>query len=190
MTIANNENFSTILWYTGIVAVARYCNWCEIFYIIFSGTDIWSSFSFKMTYQFDGIRFLWISRCCICWTAFCDIICILHYQECEFVPGFKENVHWSSPSFVAAFRRMSDLEIRIVCVKVIFCLVLSMMGVFALLLLLLPDNVWIILSLIRMFSLKVVFSSFSFFISSSSHLIFVFLKFFHQRGLLQEYVTL
>ena len=29
MAFTYNENFRAILWYTGIVAIASYCNWCE-----------------------------------------------------------------------------------------------------------------------------------------------------------------
>ena len=57
-TIAYNENLATTLSDTGITTVAMYCNWCEIFNIIFSDTCIWSSFSFKVTDQVKGIGFL------------------------------------------------------------------------------------------------------------------------------------
>ena len=58
-----------------------------------------------------------------------------------------------------------------------------MMGVFVVFLPLLPDKFSIILRWVRMFSLQVVFSFLSFFISSSSDLIFVFLKLFSSERL-------
>ena len=87
MTVAYNENLMTIFGDTGTVTVVRYCNLCEIFNIIFSDANIWSSFSFKMTDQFVSIwkhwlmiGFLWIRWYYNCWIAFCDIICIFRQQ--------------------------------------------------------------------------------------------------------------
>ena len=62
--------------------------------------------------------------------------------------------------------------------KSFLCLVLAMMGVFVVLLFLLPDKFSIILSWVRMLSFKVIFSFLNFFISSSSDLIFIFSKLF------------
>ena len=112
MPMAYNENLATILWESGMFTIARHCNWGEIFNAIFSDTDIRSSFPFKMADQFDGMRFLWISRCYIFWAAFCDIICFFCQQWSNFVSGFKMIVFWPSLSFAASFRTANDMPNR------------------------------------------------------------------------------
>ena len=154
MTITYNENLMTSLWDSGIVTVARYCNWFETFNIIFSETNISSSFSFKMT---DGLLIvwewwflmgvLWTSLRYNCWFAFCDIICIFRQQWSEFVVVLKVNILWTSLSFAAAFSRMSDLPIRIIYVEFLFCLVLPLMVLFVIFFSLLRDKCSTILSL-------------------------------------------
>ena len=74
-------------------------------------------------------------------------------------------------------------QLELFMLKSFFYLVLSMMGVFVVLLSLFFDKFSIILSWVRMFSLKVVFSFLSFFISFSSDLIFIFSKFFSSEKL-------
>ena len=106
--------------YTGIVTVIRYCNWCEIFNIIFSDTDIWSSFSFKMTYQFDGMDFFELA----------DVI----FVELHFVT-------------LSVFSVSNGANLLLLfMLKSFFCLVLSMMRVFVVFLSLLPDKFSIISS--------------------------------------------
>ena len=106
--------------YTGIVTVIRYCNWCEIFNIIFSDTDIWSSFSFKMIYQFDGMDFFELA----------DVI----FVELHFVT-------------LSVFSVSNGANLLLLfMLKSFFCLVLSMMRVFVVFLSLLPDKFSIISS--------------------------------------------
>ena len=182
MTIAYNENLRTILWDTGIVTVARYCNWCWIFNII------------SVT-QISGLLFLskWLISL-MGWDFFELADAILYLMNCIlwhhlYFPSAMERVCcWfqseyplTLPAFYCCFRRMSDLPIRIIYVKVIFCLVLPMMGVFVVFLSLLPDKFSIILSIL------VVFLFLSFFISSSSDLIFVFSKLFSSEKLVKSY---
>ena len=72
-------------------------------------------------------------------------------------------------------------QLELFMLKSFFCLVLPMMGVFVVFLSLLRDKFSIILSIL------VVFSFLSFFISSSSDLIFVFSKLFSSEKLVKSY---
>ena len=65
-------------------------------------------------------------------------------------------------------------QLDLFVLKSLFCLVLSLMEVFVVSLLLLPDKFSITLIWVRMFHLKVIFSYLSFFIFSSSDLILFF----------------
>ena len=102
MTVAYNENFTAILWYTGIDDVARYCIWCETFNIIFSDTDIWSSFLSRWLINLMGWDFFELANA-VCWTTFCDVICIFRQQWSQFVAGFKVKIHWSFLFFSCCF---------------------------------------------------------------------------------------
>ena len=169
MTMAYNENLTTILWDSGMFTIARHCNWCEIFNAIFSDTDIRSSFPFKMTDQFDGMRFLWISRCYIFWAAFCDIICFFCQQWSNFVSGFKMIVFWPSLSFTASFRTANDMPNRNFLGSSHFLFGFIFDGSIC------PIS-FVITSWARMFFFKVVLSFLSFFISSPRNLIFCFFE--------------
>ena len=147
MTITYKENFTNILWYIGIVTIARYCDCCDIFNIIFSDRDIWSSFSFKMTYEFDwGGTFF---------ELFDAIFVELHFAiSYVFFVSNRVNLLLVSKYIsidplcllLLLLEEWAICQLELFMLKSYFLLCLSTTGVFSEFLSLLPDKFSIILS--------------------------------------------
>ena len=155
ITITYNENLMTSLWDSGIVTVARYCNWCETFNIIFSETNISSSFSFKMT---DGLVIVFESGGF--WWGFFELAYAI-FVDLHFVTssvfsasnGVNLLLFWKWISFEPLCLLLLFLvewaicQLELFMLNSLFCLVLPLMVLFVIFLSLLRDKCSTILSL-------------------------------------------